>query len=366
MSSALSQIPRSQPVRVGFVISDLLGFATYTANLRESLRGEPAIAPHWLPVPPAADDLWQKVPQFSMRMALRASAMMRRERHNVDALFVCTQILGMFSLGLMRRVPTVISLDATPRNFDEVVDAYGRAPPGKVSGALKHRWNVAVFDAAARVVAWNDWIARSLIGEYQVPPEKVALIRQGIDLSLWAPVEKPARTGPVRLLFVGGDFERKGGNDLLAVHAALRARCEVDIVSNSPAVQGSEGVRVHRNLGPNSEPLRALFRDADVFLLPSHGDAAPWVVLEAMASGLPVVATRVGGIPEMVLQGETGLLVERRDRPALTQALEALLGDPARRKQMGAAGRARVEQLFDARKNDRQLFQLMQELPRRR
>ena len=93
----------------------------------------------------------------------------------------------------------------------------------------------------------------------------------------------------------------------------------------------------------------SLLADASIFVLPSLSEGIPLTVLEAMAAGLPVVATRVGGIPEVVVHGETGLLVPPADPRALSQAILDLWRDPEKAWLMGKAGRRRVEGLFDVR-----------------
>jgi glycosyltransferase involved in cell wall biosynthesis len=85
---------------------------------------------------------------------------------------------------------------------------------------------------------------------------------------------------------------------------------------------------------------------ADVFVLPSESEGFGRVLVEATAMGRPVVATNVGGIPEIVLEGETGLLVEPANPVALAHAVRTLLDEPARAARLGAAGRARAESTF--------------------
>ncbi len=85
---------------------------------------------------------------------------------------------------------------------------------------------------------------------------------------------------------------------------------------------------------------------ADLFVLPSHAEGLPMTVLEAMGAGLPVVSTRVGGIPEAVVDGETGILLEPGDVVCLAAALRTLAEDPGLRARMGVAGRDRVREKF--------------------
>jgi glycosyltransferase involved in cell wall biosynthesis len=101
---------------------------------------------------------------------------------------------------------------------------------------------------------------------------------------------------------------------------------------------------------------------SDVFVLSSRWEGNPMSVMEAMASGLPVVSTAVGGVPELVRDGETGLLVPSEDAEALAQAIQALVDDPARRQAMGAAARQHAVASFDIRHTVRGYEQLYEAL----
>src|SRR5206468_3105070 len=119
---------------------------------------------------------------------------------------------------------------------------------------------------------------------------------------LWRPpTSEPRQHNHVpRILFVGGDFERKGGPLLLDwFRRAGRGRCELDVVTRA-AVPSEPGVRIHRGIVGNSPEARSLFFAADVFVLPSLGECFGIASVEAMAAGLPVVTTDVGGSRDIV------------------------------------------------------------------
>ena len=109
-----------------------------------------------------------------------------------------------------------------------------------------------------------------------------------------------------------------------------------------------------------------ILRASDVFVLSSRWEGNPLSVMEAMAAGLPVVSTGVGGVPELVREGETGLLVPSEDAGALAQAMQALVDDPVRRQAMGAAARRHAVAHFDIRHTVRGYEQLYESLLRRK
>jgi glycosyltransferase involved in cell wall biosynthesis len=161
------------------------------------------------------------------------------------------------------------------------------------------------------------------------------------------------------VLFVGGDFQRKGGDVLLeALAGPARDRCEVHLVTKA-RMPSTPGVHVHNGIGPNSPELIQLFSAADIFVLPTYADCLPLVLMEAAAAALPVVTTNVGALSEAVLTGRSGIVVPTGDRAALARAIMRLAEDAELRRTMGQAGHALANQKFDARRNSQALVDLV-------
>jgi glycosyltransferase involved in cell wall biosynthesis len=168
----------------------------------------------------------------------------------------------------------------------------------------------------------------------------------------------------------------KGGQDVL-IRAVGRVRetcpqVRLVMVGDGPLRPGLEQLTAQLGLtgtviftGLRSDVPR-LLGALDVFVLPSEREALPVAVLEAMAAGLPLVATRVGGIPEVVEDGATGFLVPPGDVAAMHCVLERLTGDPALAARLGAAGQAHVQAHFTVQQMVRQVERLYDQLAQRK
>jgi glycosyltransferase involved in cell wall biosynthesis len=288
--------------------------------------------------------------------------MLKRMREGrLDAVFIHTQVAALLAGNPITPVPTVISLDATPVNFDDQGPAYGHRAQNRTFEAVKRRINQRAFDAAQSLVTWCQWSADSLERDYGVRAGKTMVVHPGVDIGLFKPSSSPRRPGALRALFVGGNFVRKGGPELLEALRGLSGRIELDVVTGSDVRGIPQDVkcRVHRGLQPQSAELVKLYREADVFVLPTRGDCFPQAIAEALACGLPVVATDVGGIGEMVRTGVNGWLVPPVSPRDLSRAMGSLVDDESLRRRMGLSSLALGRLEHDMLRNNRAIFDVM-------
>ena len=210
------------------------------------------------------------------------------------------------------------------------------------------------------------------------PPGRVELVYHGLDLSRFAsfPGKEKQNSGkdpadPVTILSVGRLVEKKGTDVLLEALAQLPAGLHWRLVHVGGGPLKTKLERRARALGIEARvnwrgartqtELLAEYRAADLFALASRvardgdRDGLPNVLAEAQSQGLACVATRVSGIPELIEDGATGLLVAPESAPELARALGALIADPAQRRRLGAAGRARVLEKFGLQANIQRL-----------
>jgi glycosyltransferase involved in cell wall biosynthesis len=210
------------------------------------------------------------------------------------------------------------------------------------------RW---IWQRADRVVAVCESLGR--LTSRTCPGLAYAVVPNGVDLTLFHPAEAARRlAGRLRCLAVARLVERKGLGELIRAFAQLeRGRFELEIVGDGP------DDRVLRDLAAGlgvAQEIRFLgsldragvaqrYREADLFTLPSSAEAFGNVFAEALASGLPIVGSTVGGIPELVEHGTNGLLVPPGNPRALAQAINYLADDPVLRAEMSSRNRAKAE-----------------------
>ncbi len=226
-----------------------------------------------------------------------------------------------------------------------------------------------VLAGARRVLTVSSEVQNALLSTLQRPVE---LVENGVDVTRFTPAGT-AQHDPPRILYVGLLTPRKGVLDLIEASRLLEERQvphALILVGGSPSEGGAAEAEVRNAVTGSSATLlgeRApaempvMYREADVFCLAAWYEAMPLSILEALATGLPVVATKVGDVARVVRPGETGGLVPPRDPVALADALEPLLRDRELRGRLGRNARRLVEQHFSSAETTRALAQVYRE-----
>jgi glycosyltransferase involved in cell wall biosynthesis len=248
----------------------------------------------------------------------------------------------------------LLALAGRVRGCAVVVHAHGGAIQFWLTSRRRRALLRLAMAPAHRVAAV--WTAGQGALQGVLPAGRVTLVDNGVAVDDVPQGGEPG-SGPPRVLFVGLLTPRKGVLDLLAASRLLRERGvahELCLLGGTPDEGPAAEAEIRAALDEHTrllgtfppEEMPARYADADVFCLPSWWEAMPLSVLEAMAAGLPVVATDVGDVARAVLDGVTGRVVPSKDPEALAAALEPLLRDPDLRRAMGSAGRARVTEAF--------------------
>lgn len=223
--------------------------------------------------------------------------------------------------------------------------------PDKTSGQI--RLQRLAYRAATKVVA-NSPAARGILEQEGVAPTSIAVIPNGLDPAAFAGRKSPAR--PIRTIITVANLRPEKSHETLIAAAALLVpdfpALRFRIVGSGPRRAELEALAAARGLAANveflghREDVPALLADADAYVLPSRSEAFPNGAMEAMAAGLPVVATAVGGLLNLIEDGRTGRLVPPAEPGDLAAALRSLIEHPAEAAAMAAAGRAAVFQQY--------------------
>jgi len=231
-----------------------------------------------------------------------------------------------------------------------------------------------LVDAARLIVTETDYAERLLRERFSDSANRIQRIYNGLDLTLFKRADFSST--PPLIVAVGRLIAKKGFADLLRTCWLLMERGQsfrCEIVGEGLLEQELREQIVQLDLEgrvglPGAKPqheIRELLAAATVFVMPSVVDPdggmdnLPTVIMEAMAAGLPVVSTSIGGIPEMVIQNETGFLVSPGDAAALAGAIEKMINDRLLARKLGQAGHERAQRLFSIENNVRALCALL-------
>jgi glycosyltransferase involved in cell wall biosynthesis len=245
--------------------------------------------------------------------------------------------------------------------------------------ALVKRVAYRAVDAVVTVCGAN---VPFLVGAQSVPPDKVRVVHNGIRANYGSAAAPRSETrlrytipdDAVLVVFVGNLLHHKGLHRVIEAMSHVEGRWHLAVAGTGPeevpcrALLESVGLAERATfLGAlSSGDVESLLGAADILTLPSTIEGLPYVILEAMASGVAVVAGAVYGIPEMIDDGVHGFLVEPADRAALAHALARLVNEPQLRVAMGSAARARFLAEFTLERQARTMEDLYRELAGRR
>jgi glycosyltransferase involved in cell wall biosynthesis len=366
----------TRPLHFLFAAWMVGGNLTLFDNMKEEVMKPPVARTSWVPVEMYPDDWITRLPPVSLSGTWRNSAAtgmrirsLQRERGQVDAAYVFGHSLVTFLWRFRQKVPYIVATDMTPMYCAThglsyaVPDFNPQSLVSRMTDALTRR----VYQGAYHLLPLSTGVRDSLLHDYGVAPERVTVLPPGIDLERWTPVDRISGTGgerakKFRVLHVGADFLRKGGDILVRLAEEEEFRdVEFHIVTTTRVSETPPNVILHYDVKPNSPELVALHHQADLFALPTHADTYSVAALEAMATGLPVIISDVGGIADIIVQGETGYLIGRGDVHALRHRIRTLRGNQNLRQAMGVQARKRVEQKFSLERQTAFVLGLMAE-----
>ncbi len=236
--------------------------------------------------------------------------------------------------------------DATVRSMLGYYDSFTRHMGG--DGSAADAIEARVVSGAFLSLYPSAWARDSALGDYGADPARTQIIEWGSNISAAATAPRTLPNGPLRLLFVGIEFDRKGGPLAIATAAALTARgiaCQLDIVGADATAYGGAvpaNVRFHGFVSKASPEGRAmidtLFAEANFFVLPTRAECFGIVFAEAASRGLPSISFATGGVPSAVLSGVTGQLLPLTAGPEdFADAIAGIIASPARYTEMSRA-----------------------------
>jgi glycosyltransferase involved in cell wall biosynthesis len=353
-------------MKFAFIMSEEVGLRTQYLNWKNNFPADLGIDVHWIVLSFYKNGGWIErlpgLPKF-IKTRLRAAIEVREglKEGPFDATFVAVHSALVSLPNYAKENACFTTLDVTPKQLQDFGDYYGKYP-SKIAAveAYKHRARAANYQGYRGLFPWSNWAAGSLVNDYGVDKSRIHVIPPGVDLNQWQPGEPDNDTGVCNLLFVGGNFERKGGETLLNwANSTAISGWHLDIVTRKALVIADPRISVHNDLTSNDPRLTALYKKSNVFVLPTLADCYSIAGIEALASGLPVILSLTGGTADVLQYGKTGFLLDPSACEALEQKLKALIGDRALRQTMGRAARADAVERYDVVKNIRKTVDIM-------
>ncbi len=334
-----------RPARLVFLLQDLKVGGTQRQVLELARRLDPAYFRSEIWLLAAGDDLAPLARDWGLpltwlarqqRVGPRAlwNLWRRLRRGDLDLLFPFTVVPNIWGrvLGRLARLPVIV----------------GNCRGGAAPRRQHERW---LWPLARHIVCNSAALKRELVRGYGVDAARLSVIPNGVDTDYFQPAPDQAGAWPAVVLSLARMVPDKDHETLIRAFAAVAKdfpEAQLWLVGEGPLL-GKVRRLAEETLPPGSFRLippqpdpRPLLRQAGLLVLSSRTEALPNVILEAMASGLPVAATAVGGVPELVRPGRSGWLAPPGDAAALAAVLGRLLADPGQCRAFGREGRRRA------------------------
>jgi glycosyltransferase involved in cell wall biosynthesis len=217
------------------------------------------------------------------------------------------------------------------------------------------------------LVSISEYLAHE-VERYLKYPKSIEIVPWGVDIDMFRPIQRRGNSGEIRVGFAKRLHPLSGPDILLKAFQYARSRCKrellLKIAGSGPMENRLRQEAAQLGLADSvewagwvgtPEGLRDFYHSIDIFVMPSRRESFGVSAVEASATGLPVIASRFGGIPEIVVHGETGLLVDPDDIHGFGEAIVTLSEDGDLRRRMGVKARARAEERFDWRNSVRDM-----------
>lgn len=348
-----------------FVLSRLLGGKTFVAQLVEIIGKFKDISPTFVYFDVEDYDKFP-APKFTrISDALEGLWVAKRKFYNInhlgsdayDFLFVQSYGLILPLYPLILKYPVALAHDSTNVLSSQLMRLQITSLKSKIKHSLANGAQTPFYKMLLPHVdvflPRTSWCAGSLMNNFHIPSDKITVTMPPIDLSIWKPLKKDGSADKCRILFVGNDFERKGGLFLLKVFKDyLSSRCSLTIISNDKDIMkygDDPRIAIIRGLDHSKKAeLIKIYQDSDLFLFPTRNEKLGIALCEAAAAGLPIIATDVGGTGDIVRNSVNGYLMQYNSSAEEWAAkINALIDDGPLRATFGANSRKLAEQLLD-------------------
>jgi glycosyltransferase involved in cell wall biosynthesis len=346
-------------VRLAFVLQTALGWRTYGRHLRNAVNRRDDVEPLFIELSLSKIDtlFWKRTSlSYLDRMYRhvdpingyqgRVGSKIRRTIANFSP--QCVHFIGHWPAAAISnqnpRIPFTISLDSTRSGIRSDLRGgnWVAADDAREADLLKR---------ASFMFPMSTWTRDSIVKDLGGSANRILVIPPSIDVGAYQP-NLGSGSKRLQLIFIGTDFLRKGGDRLCKwIKGPLSGKVDLHVVSAkaSPSI-ASDNIILHGRVD-NQELVTNLLPRMDAICHPTLSDMSSFVLAEAAAAGLGAVASRVGGIPDVVEHNKTGILCDPKDDHAFVEALKRLAEDRDFNRKLGIQGRAKAEKDFDESRN---------------